>query len=288
MAKERAHRQTPAPTGPNPWPKAAESSPSPEPDFAEKPAIDPYGQPITNHTGRLSGHPSGLMEPPGTSIGELNMSSLPAAREPDEVIEPIEPLTPQEAEQFNELEQVVESGLQIFFEVGTALSIIRGGRLYRDSHDRFEDYCRARWGIQASRARQLILSSEIFNDLKSVTIVTLPKNEAQVRPLLRCPEELRQAAWERAVESAEGKGVTGTVVKDAVTEMLGGPVKKEKLTKKDLADDTRMDEAAKKLLGKLWTLVDEFRQMDLSQSSRRAVLGYVDLLRGAVIKANKG
>lgn len=41
-------------------------------------------------------------------------------------------------------EAVIERGRRAFVEVGTALAQIRDSRLYRQSHDTFEAYCRER------------------------------------------------------------------------------------------------------------------------------------------------
>src|SRR4051794_22622304 len=67
------------------------------------------------------------------------------------------------------LEAVVDRGLAAFLEVGTALTEIRDRRLYRDTHDTFENYCREHWRIGASRARQLISAAEAAANVESVT-----------------------------------------------------------------------------------------------------------------------
>ncbi|TIT21987.1 MAG: hypothetical protein E5W86_18355, partial [Mesorhizobium sp.] len=53
-------------------------------------------------------------------------------------------------------EQIIERGFAVFFEVGQALAEIREAKLYRASHDTFEDYCKERWDIGRSRAYELI------------------------------------------------------------------------------------------------------------------------------------
>lgn len=115
------------------------------------------------------------------------------------------------------LEERIERGLKTFVEVGEALLEIRDSRLYRErGYDRFEDYCRERWGFVASRARQLISAAEVA---QSVTTVTLPPpvNEAQARelvPLRDDPETMRQA-WQDANEATGGKP-TAAAVRNAV------------------------------------------------------------------------
>jgi len=114
-------------------------------------------------------------------------------------------LTTTEAERLSALEATIDRGMRTFVEVGHALAEIRDARLYRDAHDRFEDYCQERWGFVASRARQLIAAAEVVS-LASVTDVT-PESEAVARelaPLREEPDKLR-AAWQEAVDNHDGK-----------------------------------------------------------------------------------
>lgn len=90
-------------------------------------------------------------------------------------------------------EAIIQRGIETFYEVGTALLAIRDKRLYRETHGTFEEYCRDRWGMAASRARQLIAASEVVHQLESVTNVTLPQNEFQTRTLAQFDEDLRPA-----------------------------------------------------------------------------------------------
>lgn len=127
-------------------------------------------------------------------------------------------LSGSEQSRLTELEVTIEGGLKVFFEVGTALLEIRDKRLYR-SYGTFEDYCRVRWQLKKSRAYQLMSAVEIIEGLKSSTIVELPANEAQTRPLKALPEELRPLAWDVAVSTSDGD-VTASHVKSTVEVML--------------------------------------------------------------------
>lgn len=78
-------------------------------------------------------------------------------------------------------EATIARGLDTFVEVGEALMEVRERRLYR-SFGTFEDYCRERWRMSASRARQMIGAAQ------TVTNVTLsglpqPASEAVAREL---------------------------------------------------------------------------------------------------------
>lgn len=98
-------------------------------------------------------------------------------------------------------EAKIKSGLASFIEVGEALSAIRDQRLYLATHGTFEDYCREKWGMSASRARQLVGASSVA---QSVTMVTLT-SERQARELARVEPERRQEVLEAALAATGGK-----------------------------------------------------------------------------------
>lgn len=133
-------------------------------------------------------------------------------------------LTITEHTQLAECEAVIERGLHTFMEVGDALLKIRQNRLYRNTHESFEDYCRERWGFRRSHADNLIDAARVVADLNSMEFKPpiLPLTERQARPLtlLDTPED-RQAAWQRAVETAPDGKVTGKHVQAVVDEMRG-------------------------------------------------------------------
>ena len=122
-----------------------------------------------------------------------------------------------EVEDRRRLEATIAHGFQSFMDVGKALQEIRDCKLYRNTHGTFEEYCEDRWGISASRARQLVGAFGAMVDIKSVTNVTLlPQNEGQVRPLVSLEPEQRAAAWQEAVETATNGKVTGEHVERVV------------------------------------------------------------------------
>lgn len=61
-----------------------------------------------------------------------------------------------ETTRLQELEKIVETGLQTFVEVGQALMEIRDSQLYLETHRTFEEYVRARWGWARRTAYQYI------------------------------------------------------------------------------------------------------------------------------------
>jgi len=122
-------------------------------------------------------------------------------------------LTISDRADLDRLETTINRGLRTFVEVGQALAEIRDRRLYRDTHDTFEDYCRGRWEMSRRRAYQLIDASSTIENVNHGSQPT-PTSERQVRPLTTIrdedgnpdPEKQREV-WGRAVESAEDEGV---------------------------------------------------------------------------------
>jgi protein gp37 len=113
-----------------------------------------------------------------------------------------------------------------FYDTGLELKAIREKDLYkiqrevpvagRYSFQTFEEYCRERWEMNDSRARQLILAAEATLQLKTVTKVTvLPTHESHVRALLALDEdEERAEVWRRV--SAKAGTVTAKVIEAEV------------------------------------------------------------------------
>ncbi|WP_062235822.1 hypothetical protein [Aureimonas sp. N4] len=73
-----------------------------------------------------------------------------------------------------ECEKVIEKGLSTFVDVGNALVEIRDDKLYRETHQRFEDYCRDRWDLGRARAYQLIDHARTVAAIKTASGVCLP------------------------------------------------------------------------------------------------------------------
>lgn len=101
-------------------------------------------------------------------------------------------------------EEVIGRGLQTFVEVGNALLTIRDDRLYRESHDAFEDYCRERWGFSRQRAQQLTSAAQAVTTIVG-TDLPAPVNEGQARELARVPEDKRSEVWRETVARTEGR-----------------------------------------------------------------------------------
>jgi DNA modification methylase len=115
-------------------------------------------------------------------------------------------------------EAVVERGLATFVEVGVALMMIRGRKLYREQFTSFEDYCRSKWGMSRIRAHQLIGASSVAANVLT-TVNTPLANERQARSLAPLDPDQQRPAWAHAVETSNGKP-TGEHVRQAVAEMF--------------------------------------------------------------------
>jgi len=124
-----------------------------------------------------------------------------------------------ERTEFQQLEAVIQTGLQTFFEVGNALMEIRDRRLYRETHKTFDDYCNQRWQIGRAQAYRLIGAAQVVEDLSPMG--DIPQNERQARPLSQLAPERRAEVWQRAVATAPDGKVTAEHVQQVVDEALG-------------------------------------------------------------------
>lgn len=122
--------------------------------------------------------------------------------------------------ELQQLESVIERGLQGFYEAGKALKTIRDGKLYRQSHDTFEDYCRERWNLGKSHAYELMGASQVVQNL-SATADKLPETERQARPLSALSPEQQPAAWQ-AAQTIGGSSPTSDQVKRSVAAVKSG------------------------------------------------------------------
>lgn len=120
-----------------------------------------------------------------------------------------------------ELEKVVKTS---FVQAGRALKILRDKRLYRNTHQSFEDYCFEVFAMGRSHSYRLIDASIVVENLSgkmSPIGDILPTNESQVRPLTKLNDASEQlSVWSEAVKSAGDKVPTAKLVKSIVAEYI--------------------------------------------------------------------
>jgi hypothetical protein len=120
------------------------------------------------------------------------------------------------AGQLAEHEEVIRRGLATFVEVGNALATIRDERLYRESHETFEDYCREAWGFARNYANKMIAASEAVAAVESVdTTVPTITSERQAREVAAI---IRNEGPERAAEVLQEVADAGPVTAKAIRE----------------------------------------------------------------------
>lgn len=122
----------------------------------------------------------------------------------------VEVLTVEEKIELSQLEERVERGLRAFCEAGLALRQIRDNRLYRESYDVFEDYCRDRWDLGKSYAYELIAAAEVQENLSGVPDAPRLTSVSQARPIAGLPPE-QQVEVVQAAVAETGKLTAATV-----------------------------------------------------------------------------
>ncbi|MGB7709195.1 MAG: hypothetical protein WBL95_06585 [Microcoleus sp.] len=120
-----------------------------------------------------------------------------------------------ERKRLQELESIVEHGLQIFYEVGKALDEIREEKLYRETHKTFEAYCIDNWGIGRRTADRFISAARVVENLRPIGL-KIPTKENQVRPLTGLPPELQLEIWQEALDLSPNSMPTGAAVQRLV------------------------------------------------------------------------
>lgn len=158
-------------------------------------------------------------------------------------------LTLIEVERLQELEQVIDSGLESFVEVGEALATVRDEKLYRAEHRTFEAYCKDRWGFSRDYGYKLIAGSKAA---KNVDHGIQKPNARQARELAKAPSEKQAEVWKKA--SSDGKP-TVAKVKEAVAEVVDYQPPKARVNGKPKVA-TQDRKAIAQALGKLVRAID--------------------------------
>lgn len=155
-----------------------------------------------------------------------------------------------------ECERFIELGVRAFRLVGEALRTIRDSgkpsqRLYRETHQNFEDYCRDRWGLGKSQAYRLIDSSSVAATLETSPIGgTFLASERQARELARLGDDKDKLTevWQAVTEDSaeQGKKITAAFIRDYVDAALDYERPEPDRFKKLLAAWTAADDDARR------------------------------------------
>ncbi len=117
------------------------------------------------------------------------------------------------------LESVIKRYRQDFYSVGKALKEIRDHRCYHKlSFKTFENYVRVRWDMGRSHAYRLIEAVVVIDNLSPIG-ETLPRNEAQARPLTRLDLFSQKKVWGNFLKT--GKPITALNIKKFVSNHMG-------------------------------------------------------------------
>lgn len=145
-----------------------------------------------------------------TAVTLVNYPELPAA------------LTIEEHDLLQQCEQIIHDGIDIFYDVANALATVNKRKLYRDTYNTFEAYCREKWDMGRAQAYRLIDADEVKENLSSLGDTTpLPEKESHIRALKQAPAEKQAEVWKDVVDS--GDPVTAPRIKQAVQEVLPKP-----------------------------------------------------------------
>ena len=124
-------------------------------------------------------------------------------------------------------------GMRSFREVGGKLREIHTQRLYKKTHKSFGKYVRDQWHMSDHHARKLIRAAVVVENLEfmmnngsatgSWGLTQIPTNmgERVIDPLLLLEDPADQfAAFQLAVDFANGKRLTGQIVQITVEEYM--------------------------------------------------------------------
>jgi hypothetical protein len=131
------------------------------------------------------------------NMGKYRTPVAALIEQPNSLESAPQPLTVQERIRLGQLIRTIERGLSQFLAVGAALLELRSNRLYQETHDTFESFCRETFGLARSTTDQVIRSASTAQPIID-NGVELPATttEATVRPLSSLPAALQPVGWQ--------------------------------------------------------------------------------------------
>jgi hypothetical protein len=113
------------------------------------------------------------------------------------------PVTGESKRKLKQCEDSIRQNEKGVFFTGRNLAMINNEKLYKaDGFTAFPDYCRARWGMSDKHAYRLIdaaLCYDVLADHQTDKPWVLPRNESQIRPLIKVDEKEWVASWEKVM-----------------------------------------------------------------------------------------
>lgn len=103
-----------------------------------------------------------------------------------------EPLTDEQHDKFQKLEDQISDNLSSSFKLAAALAQIHDEKLYREEFDTFEEYCKKRWDYSRSYCERLAKMHGVVTDLKKYEDnQVFPSNELQARVFVPLKKDQR-------------------------------------------------------------------------------------------------
>jgi len=191
-------------------------------------------------------------------------------------------LTVTEQTELESLETIINQNVGAFYKVGCALAKIRDSRLYRETYDTFEDYCKDRWDMTRDYSYKLIGSSQVIENLGTI----VPTNEAQTRPLTKLKPERQREAWERVVETApEGKitaRYVSKVVSDIKKDSTVKKVKKNEVKAQSINKEELIDHEVQATWDAFYYEIQRAKMENWKNTSKEAALYLVELTKDLI------
>ncbi len=132
-------------------------------------------------------------------------------------------LTDAERAALAEGEATIERGVGAWLETGRALAMINAGRLYRETHRKFESYCWEKFQLERSTAYRNMAAAHCYDAVLPIAkkLGIEFTRESQIRPLCKChaaelPAVLKLVAKETPADKRGERVPTMAVVARAV------------------------------------------------------------------------
>ena len=168
---------------------------------------------------------------PGTQV-------LMLRSELEDTVPELSPLDAHEQTTRQELEAIIQEGLDTYLTVGTALYQIREAKLYRSTHLSLKAYLAERFDVGRQRAYQLMEAAQVVNALMAEVqgtddntgvAIVMPKKESHASALADVPKEHRKQVWDGVVndEKQTGKAITAKKIGEKAEAVTGVPRNKK-------------------------------------------------------------